>query len=260
MKAIFFDLDGTLVHDNKISEENIAAMNKVQAAGHKLIMNTGRSAAFIPQVAAECVKWDGRICGNSYIEYGGEVLERKVMEREQLAFLYDFCEKKRIPCKFEGEEAIYTMEFDEKKDNVLQYELERYRDVYPWKTMQKEYTEQGEALLVTKMTLCEPIDKKYHNCFPGMYVIDMGHYAEIVCNGYTKATGMELISKKLGIGVEDTVAFGDSMNDTDMLKYAGTSVIMPHSLKMLDEISTFRVTSETDGVAVGLYEIFSELR
>lgn len=260
MKAIFFDLDGTLVHNNKISAENVEAMNKAQAAGNKLIMNTGRSAAFIPKVANECVKWDGRICGNSYIEYGGEVLERRVMDRDQLAFLYDFCEKNRMPCKFEGEEAIYTMEFAEEKDNVLQYELERYGNDYPWKTMQREYIEQGEALRITKMTLCEPLDKKYHNSFPQMYVIDMGHYAEIVCNGYTKATGMQLISEKLGIGVEDTVAFGDSMNDTDMLKYAGVSVIMPHSLKQLDELATFRVTEEETGVAVGLYEIFPHLR
>ncbi|MBE6884677.1 MAG: HAD family phosphatase [Ruminococcaceae bacterium] len=258
MKAVFFDLDGTLLCGEKISEANITAMKKVQTAGNKLIMNTGRSLAFIPQVAAECVEWDGRICGNSYIEYGGAVLDRKVLDRDQLAVIYDFCVEKKIPCKFEGEEAIYTLSFEEDESNILQYQLKNYTE-YPWRKMERKYIEQGEKLKITKITLCEAVGKKYAGCFPGMYLIDMGHYVEIVCNGYNKATGMKLIGEKLGISQGNMVAFGDSMNDVEMLKYAGIGVIMPHAPKELESSTICRVTCEEEGVAEGLYEIFPEL-
>ena len=49
---------------------------------------------------------------------------------------------------------------------------------------------------------------------------------EGVPKGYSKATVIQAVCEKLGIDREDTYAFGDSVNDLDMLKYAAYGIAM----------------------------------
>lgn len=43
MRYLASDLDGTLVHDNKVHEDDIKAIQKLKQSGHKFIISTGRS-------------------------------------------------------------------------------------------------------------------------------------------------------------------------------------------------------------------------
>lgn len=62
MATLAFDLDGTIVIDQRISPENAAAINRWRAAGHRAIISTGRS------IAAIRAAW-----GDSGIEVDGAV-------------------------------------------------------------------------------------------------------------------------------------------------------------------------------------------
>ena len=44
--------------------------------------------------------------------------------------------------------------------------------------------------------------------------------------GFSKGTGVLKVAELLGIPAERTVAFGDSANDLQMLRAAGTAVVM----------------------------------
>lgn len=68
--------------------------------------------------------------------------------------------------------------------------------------------------------------------------------------GYDKATAMEVILKRYGIAREDSYAFGDSMNDLAMIRYAGNSIIMENHAKGLEPYATFITKDvEDDGIA-----------
>ena len=84
-----------------------------------------------------------------------------------------------------------------------------------------------------------------------MTAIDRGHgLYECVPTGYDKATAMEVILKRYGIAKEDSYAFGDSMNDLAMIRYAGNSIIMEKHPKGLEPYADFITKDvENDGIA-----------
>jgi hydroxymethylpyrimidine pyrophosphatase-like HAD family hydrolase len=51
-------------------------------------------------------------------------------------------------------------------------------------------------------------------------------YSEGIIKGENKAKAMEIILEKTGVGREDSIAIGDSVNDLDMIRYAGLGVAM----------------------------------
>ena len=54
------------------------------------------------------------------------------------------------------------------------------------------------------------------------------------------------------------MSFGDSINDLDMLKYTGISVVMKSAVSALDGIATYRTTDDRTGVAEAINKIFFE--
>ena len=73
--------------------------------------------------------------------------------------------------------------------------------------------------------------------------------AEMVPKGFNKGTGIIEICKLLGENPRNTVAFGDSVNDKEMLETAGTSVAMGRAsdeTKALADIVTTYL--EDDGI------------
>jgi Cof subfamily protein (haloacid dehalogenase superfamily) len=61
-------------------------------------------------------------------------------------------------------------------------------------------------------------------------VITTRHLLEFNAPDATKATGVAAVARHYGIAQGDVVAFGDSHNDVPMLSWAGLGVAMPHAL------------------------------
>ena len=76
MKAVFFDIDGTLFIQNKgVTKSTIEAIKKIQENGHKAFICTGRSRAMIPQNPILDIGFDGVVgaCG-AYGELDSQVV------------------------------------------------------------------------------------------------------------------------------------------------------------------------------------------
>ena len=79
---------------------------------------------------------------------------------------------------------------------------------------------------------------------------------EIIPIGVDKGRGIQMMCQHFKARLEDTVAFGDSMNDASMLKCAGVSVAMGNAcgeLKALADIVCEGV--DLDGVALELHRM-----
>ena len=80
---------------------------------------------------------------------------------------------------------------------------------------------------------------------------------EISEKGMHKAFGMEVLLQRLGIGPEDTIAFGDGWNDVEMLQQAGIGVAMGNAVDGLKAVADL-VTGEVS--ENGIYQAFKQLR
>ncbi|QCI21362.1 Cof-type HAD-IIB family hydrolase [Buchnera aphidicola (Hyadaphis tataricae)] len=82
---------------------------------------------------------------------------------------------------------------------------------------------------------------------------------EVVSGKTSKGHGLTLISKLLGISLNRFIAFGDGMNDRDMLSIVGKSYIMQnadlHLKNLLPHVCIIKSNDE-DGVAQCLHDIF----
>ncbi len=81
-------------------------------------------------------------------------------------------------------------------------------------------------------------------------------FLEVYADGTTKGGALRWLSERFGIPRERIVAFGDKMNDYDMLQWAGLGVAMGNALPQLKEVAD-AVTSDRDeaGVALVMEEI-----
>ena len=68
---------------------------------------------------------------------------------------------------------------------------------------------------------------------------------EISSRGINKAFGMQKYLKHAGIAREDTIAFGDGINDIEMLKYAHIGVAMGNAVDALKKQADY-ITSGVD--------------
>ncbi|WP_420621155.1 HAD family hydrolase [Candidatus Poriferisodalis sp.] len=75
--------------------------------------------------------------------------------------------------------------------------------------------------------------------------------AEIAAAGVNKSTGLEIVCQRYGIKPADVVAFGDGLNDIDMLRWAGRSVAMSNAPPQVRAVADLVAPSnESEGVAV----------
>lgn len=71
-----------------------------------------------------------------------------------------------------------------------------------------------------------------------------------MAEGVTKATGLARLCAHLGIDRTDVVAFGDALNDVEMLRWAGHGVAMGHAApEVADAADEVGGTNDEDGVA-----------
>lgn len=84
-------------------------------------------------------------------------------------------------------------------------------------------------------------------------------FLEIMAEGVTKATGLAQLCAHLGIERDEVIAFGDALNDVEMLAWAGRGVAMgnadPAARAAADEVTA---TNDEDGVALVIEHLLGE--
>ena len=76
---------------------------------------------------------------------------------------------------------------------------------------------------------------------------------DIIHGEVSKAKGLSILAESLGIKREEIIAFGDNINDINMLKYAGLGVAMANAPRRVREIADHVTASNNeDGIAVFL--------
>ena len=231
-KAIFFDIDGTL-YDRERSEElpgsTKLALKKLRENGHRIFICTGRVNCAVEQ-PLRALHFDGMIlgCGTQIIYHGRELYYHR-MDAETVYHLMGLVRQEGGLAILEGKDALYC-DPPAPDSQLYAYYQKRLRQL---DDLLKPIS--GQSWEISKMTVRFPKEaserrqKLLRRASAWVTVIDSGKSAEFVPKGFSKATGIAYILDKLGINREDTVAFGDSMNDYEMLSFVGHGIAMGNS-------------------------------
>ena len=251
IKALFFDIDGTLVgfDTHRMSERLKECLEELRANGVKLFISSGRHTLVMNNLGD--FPFDGYIAMNGALSIlGGEVIDHHPLPRDLALSIARTARELNIPC-WSFADNICGINFE----NGQTREVSRQLNFYPENYLDLEEVASGHS--VYQYTIY--VDKKEEEriLHPLLHGVDYPrwhpYFTDIVCQGLSKSKGASLILERLGISPEECMAFGDGGNDIPLIKFAGVGVAMgnaPDDVKMASDYVTDPVGD--DGVVTAL--------
>ena len=252
MAAIFFDIDGTLWdRENRIPDSTKEAMELLHEKGHLIFLCSGRTRAMIKSEALLSLGFDGIVggCGTQLI-YRDESLFCHEIDRDLLKRTIGLLNECRMPVLLEGETYLY-MDRDVAENVYGRYIAETLGE-YVRPLAGNEDNWRGSKL--TALIQDGDYDRAAAALAKDFHVLKHGKIVtELVPLGYSKADGIKRMCSYLDIPHEDTFAFGDSINDRDMLLYASCGIAMGNGTDAAKEAADY-ITDDIhqDGIYNGL--------
>ncbi|SES70841.1 Cof-type HAD-IIB family hydrolase [[Clostridium] polysaccharolyticum] len=250
--AIFFDIDGTIVPEDKsgIPDSTIEAIRLAKKNGHYTFINTGRTYSAVDPFIKD-ISFDGFVCGcgtNIYL-HGKELMKQELGTEKSKQLVKDLLEC-NIDGILEGRKNIYyRKECLHPVVDMVKHSRDTFGNQLDFQKLWDD-----EDIIFDKMALWlvensnfEAFHEKYKSEFE--FIAREKDFYELVPTGFSKATGMDYVAQHLGIPNERTIAIGDSMNDISMLDHAGISIAMGNSHPyLLDKVSFVTTDIHDDGI------------
>lgn len=251
-KYVFFDIDGTLWDENMIVPESTKeAIRQLQANGHKAFVCTGRAMGNVNDPQFDAIGFDGFIaaCGN-HVEMNGTILHENNMSYEDVKKVYEVSRVCRLPIIYEGTDYQWLDREGFDGDGYISYIVENLKDtaVFLDECQLEDIHANKFSALINENTDYEGIKEALSDLYD---LLDHGDgIIEAVPKGTSKATGIAWLCEHLGIAIENTYAIGDSINDLEMLEFAGHSIAMGNASAIAKEKAEYVTTHIHEG---GIY-------
>ncbi len=272
-KIVFLDVDGTIVtYENVLPASAARAIREARAAGHKVLMCTGRSKGEVqPELAA--LGFDGMIGGNgAYVEVEGRTVMHRLVTPEQCRRIVDWCHARGLPFYLESNNGLFASEGfrEDAREAVLAYSAGPGNPIPEDMTVEDAFpllTYGGELYRddVNKVSFVLSSYQDYLDAcrdFPDMAVGTWGGVGEAALFGdfgvlgIDKAAAVRAAVEALGADMGDTIAVGDARVDIPMLEACAVGVAMGSGGPEIRAMADY-VTGDVD--KDGLWQAFCHL-
>lgn len=270
-RLIFLDIDGTLTEPGSnippVSAQE--AVRRARANGHKVILCSGRNYGMLSPLLQ--YGFDGLVgSAGGYIEYDGKVVYDCPMTPEQQNKVLSVFEESGIYRTVESKTGSYTDEgfkvfLRENARSNGNSELLRWREqlekdlgIRPMAEYRGEPVYKIGFVCRNAEDLREPmrmLGDSFEFCIQGTDEWG-GINGELINKAFNKGMAVERLCGYLGATVEDTIAFGDSMNDLEMIETAGLGICMGNGSPDLKKAADSVCPPVSED---GLYRAFQQL-
>ncbi|MFD3447977.1 Cof-type HAD-IIB family hydrolase [Microbacteriaceae bacterium 4G12] len=248
-KIVFFDIDGTLLdHEKKVPASTKEAVRCLQENGVHVAIATGRAPFMFADLREELNIHNYVSFNGQYVVFEDEVIYKNPLPTNTLDMFTTFANEQQYPLVYLDhkemkatveshnyvKESLGSLYFDHP---LPQPDFYQTRDVY----QALVFCETGE-------------EEKFRLQYPQFHFIRWHDYSvDILPNGGSKAKGIERFIEKLGFNHEQVYAFGDGLNDLEMIEAVGTGIAMGNAENQLKEVANY-VTKDVgeDGILHGL--------
>lgn len=221
IKAIFFDIDGTLVPSGgqHLPIETLAALRTLRAKGIRLFAATGRHISMLDGIRQD-FEFDGYATMNGqHCTFAGRPVARNPIPPEGVREIVAAAGAEQFSCIFLEAEELWTNmsndaahafleEFNVATPPTMPLERALEREIYQVIVL---LSPEREHLLLDRAT--HLTTTRWH---PG--------FLDALAPGGGKASGVQSILDHLGLTADEAMAFGDGGNDISMLKLARIGV------------------------------------
>lgn len=255
-KLVCFDMDMTLLDHAtyRIPESAMKALDRLRADGHIIVLASGRDMEnefSLP--LANLVHPDAIVHANGLkVTIGDKKIYEHFMEKCLVKELLDYAELHHICVGYNLGDVGYFVN----KERVIEREIQvfgscdrKFGD--PAKLLDAHLHALamfGTTEQVQELEMAFPMLK-----FP-MFSGNVG--ADIVDKNTSKAVGIQALLTHYNLEWKDVIAFGDSMNDMEMIEAAGCGVAMGNAIEPLKQAADFVTRAvDEDGIWYGLQKL-----
>jgi len=254
------DLDGTIIRgDGTISARTVAAFARVETAGARFVLVTGRPPRWMAGIAATFGHRGTAICANGALAYdmhSGAIEARHLIEPPVLAAAAAAL-RSAVPgigIAVEYRDGHAADPVYQALNAEVNLSMPRLDDAALFarpaaKLLGRHFGYSCDDLLALVLPGLDGLASVTHSNSKGLI--------EASAVGVSKASVVAEIAALHGIGPQSVVAFGDMPNDLPLLTWAGTSCAVANAHPAVLAAATHVIGSnDDDGVAAYLEELY----
>jgi Cof subfamily protein (haloacid dehalogenase superfamily) len=227
LRAVFLDLDGTLLDAGRPLPGAAEAIARLQATGVRALIATGRMLTSTVRLAAALGVDGPLVC------YQGALVQEAGQD-EPWAYqpLLPQTARALIVAVQDAGHALHAFRdeavwVEAESDHALQYVFQNEVPLHVVPDLVAWADQPVTKLIVTGPP--ESLDALRDRLEPefgdrAFIAKSLPHYLELAAPGVSKAAGMAVVAERLGFTADRTAAFGDGENDLEMLDWAGFGV------------------------------------
>ena len=252
IKMIFIDIDGTLYNTEKqVTEYTKNILNIVKDKGIYVVLCSGRSNKDVCEISKDVNASKYVISSNGALVYNYvddlDIFE-SVMEKESLEKMWTLCEnEKKWELIIESKEQVYINELMFRRRPERFIKIDKIDDISNKNIFQMvlniEESEKGDKVK-------EILEKEEKIWAPNYGVGVTCAFFDINNKNIDKGIGIKHLIENLGIKKEETIGFGDGVNDLAMFRECGIGVAMGNAEEKLKDMADYITqTNDEHGVA-----------
>ncbi|APJ04762.1 Cof-type HAD-IIB family hydrolase [Silvanigrella aquatica] len=264
-KAIFVDLDGTLLNSQKkISKKNLDCLNSFIDSSISVVIATGRTIKSIKNVT------QGLKINTPVITLNGSDIRNSI---DGYSMLLNYIEDELKEAIFSMCRSVINGNLNYAIQNILvdtahgfyclhpnQIEVDEFSSHYDSYVKELDLDNPPKEAIVSFLFLLTPDSKRSAFLEEQSEILKIFNAKFCTFNGWpwieigsshaNKGAAMQYVCEYLGIQTKDVIAFGDGENDVEMLAQAGLGVAMAnadvHALKIAKAKA---LSNDEDGVS-----------
>ncbi len=244
VKAVFFDIDGTLVSFNThfVPSSTVEAIAELKKRGIKVFIATGRALKQVNSL--DGLVFDGYITLNGAycVDAAQEEIHKSVIPAEDIEALIRYQEEtERFPCAFMTPMEMTVNYVDERVVELARLvdlplpQVKDFRDTDWSKVLQMDiYIDKEKEREIMRKVLVHCQASRWNPIF-----------ADVNLRGCSKQSGIDHVLEHYDIALTETMAFGDGGNDIPMLRHVATGIAMGNAADEVKRVANY-VTDSVD--------------
>ena len=240
IKLVASDMDGTLLDENsQVPPETFDLIKRLDEAGIRFTVSSGRRLDTLREFLAPVADRIDFVASNgAQVMVAGELVDREVFSHMAL---------KRLKKVVDMFDCLHMALFDEKNSYLLdepeRFELEADKDLRQAVVVHE--VPAPETAIIKASVYCDMpgsvmdmayvLERELGDAF--VFAPSGRSWIDVMQKGVSKATGLQQVLERRGIRADQVMAFGDSMNDYELLTSVGHPVAMGNGRYAVKQIS-----------------------
>ncbi|MEQ9764125.1 Cof-type HAD-IIB family hydrolase [Streptococcus jiangjianxini] len=271
IKAVFFDIDGTLLNDSKrVEKATVLAIKSLKEQGILVGVATGRGPGFV-QPFMDNLGLDFAVTYNGqYIFTRDKILYQNQLPKSLIYRVIRYAGDKKREISLGTASGLVGSGLIEMGTSTFGQIVSRLVPKKLTKTVENSFKKiirriKPQNIDYLKTIMREPVfqivlvatqgeSQKLRDKFPQITITRSSPYSiDLISDGQSKIKGIEKIGDIFDFDLDEVMAFGDSENDMEMLTGVGIGVAMGNGQDKLKSIANYTTDSNNrDGISKAL--------